>query len=96
MYFDDLFKAVELWREGHATNQQRCSHVREAHHHLLGLSLYLNGQLPGGCQYEGHRTCRAESWFLKVNKQQLTWVVGNSICYGLIIGICKEQVIRLQ
>lgn len=65
LYFDDLLQTVELWRKGHAPDQQRGSHVRQTHHHLLGLSLYLNGQLPGGCQYEGHRTRCTLGFLLK-------------------------------
>lgn len=98
LYFDDLFQTVELWRKGHATDQECSSHVMEAHHHLLGLSLYLNGQLPGGCQDEGHRTCCTLCFFLKVNKQQLTLgcVEHNLPLFGLIFLICKEWIINIQ
>lgn len=69
-YFDTALEAVELWGERHATDQQCSSHVGEAQHKLFGLSLYLNSQLPGGCQDESHRAPDAMCRILKEGNKQ--------------------------
>lgn len=65
LYFDASLEAVQLWWKWHTTHQQSSSHVGESHHQLLGLPLYLNGQLSGGGQDQTHWTAYTVSWTLK-------------------------------
>lgn len=69
LYFDAAFEAMELWGKWHATHEKGSSHVGETYHQFLGLSLNLNGQLPGGgqdqCQGAGLSVCQ----FLKEKVQ---------------------------
>lgn len=80
LYFDAALQAVELWGKRHASDQQGSSHVGESHHKLLGLSLYLNGQLPGGGQDQSHRAAHTVCWFLKAEAMLHTACHQESIC----------------
>lgn len=67
-YFDASFETVELRGKWHPSDKEPSSHVGEANYELLSLCLYLDGQLPGGCQDERHGPRRTVIWFLKGHK----------------------------
>lgn len=46
---------MELRGGGQAPHQERGPHAGQAAHQFLGLALYLDGQLPRGCEDERGR-----------------------------------------
>lgn len=69
LYFDAAFEAMELWGKWHAAHEQGSSHVGETYHQFFGLSLYLNGQFPGGGQDQSQGAALSVCWFLEEKAQ---------------------------
>lgn len=79
---------MQLLRKWHAAHQQGSSHVGEAHYQFLGLSLYLNSQLPGGGQDQSQGVAHSAHWCLE--KFTTSQCMEATTATDLTDGICHK------